>query len=198
MRKPRPIGGKVTIIAGLLIAAAVTTVTSSRLHRSANLVKSTPEVAATTPVEPLTQHCLPQITVHDYSRVSCDIDVAAETLHVKRGEFGDWRDGMKFRNLSFGDVTGDREEEAIVTFAVETDGNMRPDVVYVFTLSNQSPKLIYAFESGDRAQGGLRKVYAKDHRLIVELWGSGNTLEETSFSDGGNGLCCPHFFTRSR
>jgi hypothetical protein len=185
MREPRPIGGKVIITAGLLIAAAVTAVTSSRLHRSASLVKSTPEVAATTPVEPLTQHCLPQITAHDYSRVSslrkidfrnftypgvsgCDIDVAAETLQIKRGEFGDKNDGLKFRSLSFGDVTGDRQEEAIVRFAVETDGNMARDVVYVFTLSHQRPKLIYAFESGDRAQGGLRIVYAKDQRLIVE------------------------------
>ncbi len=219
MRKPGLIGNT-TIILGVILVVAAIVVTSRTGQRSARSIsadsgRNAPEPAATKPVEPSTQHCVPKIASVDYSRASslrridfrnftypsvsgCDIDVAAETLHVRRGEFGDRNDGLKFRSLSFGDVTGDGQEEAIVTFAVETDGNMARDVVYVFTLSHQRPKPIYAFESGDRAQGGLRKVYAKDQRLIVELWGSDNTLEATSFSDGGNGLCCPRFFTRSR
>jgi hypothetical protein len=117
---------------------------------------------------------------------------------VRNGAFGDWHDGLKFAGLSFGDVSGDVQEEAIVTFSVETDGNMARDAVYVFTFWQHRPKLIYAFESGDRAQGGLRKAYAQDGKFVVELWGPNNTLGAMDGIDRHAGLCCPKTFTRSR
>ena len=126
----------------------------------------------------------------------CDFDVPTEPFQVRRGQYGDWHDGLKFRGVSFGDVSGDNRDEAVVSFAGESDGSGRRDAVYVFALEQNRPKAIYVFESGDRADGGLRRAYVEKGRFVLELWGPGNTLEKSGATDG-TGLCCPKTFTRS-
>lgn len=110
--------------------------------------------------------------------------------------------GMKFLDVAFGDVTGDGREEAMVSLQELSDGNGIYDEVYIFALERHRPRIIFTFSSGDRAEGGLRRAYAKDGNLVLELWGPENTLarilsDEEKGTDGW-GLCCPLTFTRSR
>lgn len=113
---------------------------------------------------------------------------------------GDWR--FELDSVSYGDVTGDGREEAIVVITAETGGTMVPHWIFVYGGGARGPELLWSFESGDRADGGLKAVYAEDGMLVVELLGRGKlphaprtygAEDETSV-----GACCPSMFTRSR
>ncbi len=96
---------------------------------------------------------------------------------------------MSLRSIAYGDVTGDGVEEAMVVLSVGvTGGTARPHAVYIFTLEQKRPKVLWAFPTGDRADGGLRQVYAADGDLVVERYNS----------VGSKGDCCPTTFTRVR
>src|SRR5262249_54790921 len=72
--------------------------------------------------------------------------------------------------LNYGDVTGDGIEDAMMMLGIETRGSAIPEIVYIFTLQNSKPKLLWSFETGDRADGGFRNAYADHGELIVELF----------------------------
>jgi hypothetical protein len=107
---------------------------------------------------------------------------------------------LSVADVEYGDVTGDGSEEAIVDLGWITGGSAIPDLVYIYTLRNGSPKLLWAFVTGDRADGGYRNVYAESGELVVELQGKDKTIGKNLYEDDGtkNGDCCPTFFTRTR
>lgn len=95
---------------------------------------------------------------------------------------------MRLSYVLYGDVTSDGKEEAMVVLSVPfTGGTMRLHCVYIFGLQNGSPKLLRTFETGDRADRGLRQVYAESGQLIVEQY-------KKTVNDGD---CCAAFFTRN-
>jgi hypothetical protein len=100
--------------------------------------------------------------------------------------------------VAYGDVTGDEREEAMVVLTESTWGTAIPYWVYVYSLNNDQPKLLWAFATGDRAEGGLRKVYADQGDLVVELYGEGARVDGEVYVDAPNGCCCPILFTRTR
>lgn len=106
--------------------------------------------------------------------------------------------GMTLNKVSYGDVTGDNVEEAILTLSVDTEGSAGVNHVYIYTLEGGKPKFMWGFESGDRAWGGLKQVYAEGGNLIVELYGRGTQVEGNLGSTEPVGLCCPRSFTRTR
>lgn len=57
----------------------------------------------------------------------------------------------ELEHVSYGDVTRDGRDEALVTITAETGGTMRPHWVFVYGAGARSPELLWAFESGDRA-----------------------------------------------
>jgi len=61
--------------------------------------------------------------------------------------------GMKLDHLAFVDVTGDGIEEAILYFAVRTRGSTQPGCVYIYSMSGDQLALLWAFDTGDRADG---------------------------------------------
>src|SRR5207249_5569175 len=65
----------------------------------------------------------------------------------------------------YGDVTGDGADEAMVVLTVNIRGTAIPYYVYVYTINGNKPKLLWSFDTGDRAQGGLRRVFAEAGRL---------------------------------
>jgi hypothetical protein len=99
--------------------------------------------------------------------------------------------------LNYGDVTGDGLEEAMMMLGIEGRGSAIPEIVYIFGLDNAKPKLLWSFETGDRADGGLRQVYADHGELVVELFGKDRVIG-TNLYRGDEGLCCPSSFTRAR
>jgi hypothetical protein len=100
-----------------------------------------------------------------------------------------------------GDLNGDGSDDAIVTLFMHTLGTMSLSRVYVFDVSRSGgPHVMWWFSSGDRAQGGLRRVMARNGTLVVELYGYGTTPERTLAKPGDGPLdaaCCPSHFTRT-
>jgi hypothetical protein len=99
--------------------------------------------------------------------------------------------------LNYGDVTGDGVEEAMMMLGIETRGSAIPEIVYIFTATNGGPKLLWSFETGDRADGGFRNAYADHGELIVELYGKDRIIGSNLYR-GEEGLCCLSSFTRAR
>jgi hypothetical protein len=105
---------------------------------------------------------------------------------------------MDLGRVEYGDVTGDNAEEAMISLAVLTEGSAGVNHVYIYTLENNRPKFLWGFESGDRAWGGLNRVYAENGELVVELFGKGTQIGGELGSTEPVGLCCPRSFTRTR
>ncbi len=102
--------------------------------------------------------------------------------------------------LTYGDVTGDEAEEAMVVLFENVKGTAIPYYVYIYSLEKGSPKLLWSFEAGDRADGGLRQVSAENGELVIELYGKGKSIGGDLYAEDGmtGGDCCPTHFTRAR
>jgi hypothetical protein len=102
----------------------------------------------------------------------------------------------KPHELIFGDLNNDGYEDAMAVVGINSRGSATPEYVYIFTLENGKLKLIWDFETGDRADGGLKKIYAENGKLIVELYGRDRYIGGQLYR-GDEPLCCPAWFTRS-
>jgi hypothetical protein len=120
---------------------------------------------------------------------------AQKTFSLKNGELPATRDkkgfidgmGVEMIGVYYADVTRDNAEEAVVALDVQTGGSALPCIVYIYGLQVSKPKLLWAFWTGDRADEGLRNVYAEQGTLIVELYSSQDS----------RGDCCPRYYTRT-
>jgi len=100
----------------------------------------------------------------------------------------------------YGDVTGDGQEDAMVVLYAEAGGTESSNDVFIYTLKRNRPVLLWKFWTGDRAEGGLVKLYAENGQLVVELAGRNKFIGSDYFADDGtsNGACCPTVITRSK
>jgi len=76
-------------------------------------------------------------------------------------------------------------------------GSAIPYYVYVYGIEWDKPKLLWSFDTGDRADGGLRRAFAENGKLVVDLYGT-NIFVGGDYYSGGEGACCPSHYTRSR
>jgi hypothetical protein len=110
--------------------------------------------------------------------------------------------GYSLLDVNYFDVTGDREEDAIVIIGIQTGGSATPVLVFVYSLVGDTPKVLWKFVSGDRAEGGLKEIYLENDELVVELFG------DAAYRDGSwtasvpmeksRGDCCPINYTKTR
>lgn len=103
--------------------------------------------------------------------------------------------------VGYGDVTSDGLEEATVVIEVSIRGSAIPHIVYIYTAESGSPKLLWAFQTGDRGDGGLRQAYAENGRLVIELYGKDKLIGKNLYESDPfalEGVCCPKLFTRAR
>jgi hypothetical protein len=108
------------------------------------------------------------------------------------------RIGAYLKSVEFADVTGDRHKEAIVAVGNLCECSGVWFGVYVYKLSDNKPaRLLWAFRTGDRAVGGLRNVYGRRGRLIVELYGSGSSQNLPPEPYYG-AQCCTQDYTQRR
>jgi len=102
-------------------------------------------------------------------------------------------------SVNYGDVTGDDEEEAIVMLYAELGGTEGSQDVFVYGLDRGKPRLLWKFATGDRADGGPRRIYTENGELVVELYGVGAAIGKKLYgTEEGVGACCPRHFTRTR
>jgi hypothetical protein len=112
------------------------------------------------------------------------------------------RIGLSYVTTKFGDVTGDGVDEAFVILKIGTAGAAIPQVVYIFTTKDEKPALIWHFRTGDRADGGLKNIYAENGEFTVELFGQDRfvlgEVETSKITGDEEQLCCPIYFSRVR
>lgn len=111
------------------------------------------------------------------------------------------RIGMTLVATKYFDITGDGEDEAAVILKIETGGSAIPQIVHIFSWKDGRPELIWPFRTGDRADGGLKNLFAEGGNLVVELYGQDRFLlgqtETGRIGDDIEQICCPTHFTRT-
>jgi hypothetical protein len=97
------------------------------------------------------------------------------------------------------DVTGDGIDDAIVDIVWHTGGSAQPDLIYIYTIRRDRPKLLWTFQTGDRADGGLKDIRSENGQLVLELYGKDKIPGRNFYVDDATngGLCCPRLFTRT-
>ena len=110
--------------------------------------------------------------------------------------------GVSLAKAEYADVTGDGREEAFLDLSIQTGGSAMPSMIYVYSLENEKPRLLWSFVTGDRAAGGFKKIYAENGELIVETFGD-NKFENNEWKfdypkDKFRGDCCPTAYTKIR
>jgi hypothetical protein len=102
-------------------------------------------------------------------------------------------------NVMYGDVTRDGQEDAIVLLTERLAGIAIPCYVFVYTLEADRLKLLWAFETGDRGDGGLKQITSYDGDLVIELYGKGTYIDgNLGNQDRETPAPRANFYTRSR
>lgn len=83
-------------------------------------------------------------------------------------EYTQW-EGFTLQSVTFADLTGDGQEQAIVVLHYLSGGTQQTDYVYIYSFTGAKPRLLGYFHTGDRADSGLRKVFGDHGKLVVEL-----------------------------
>lgn len=97
-------------------------------------------------------------------------------------------EGFTLESVTFADVMGEGNDDAIVVLRWSSGGSQSTNYVYICSFIAGAPKIAAYFHSGDRAYSGLYKVYGEGRRLIVEL----NDPQKMA------GDCCSSGFVRTR
>lgn len=108
--------------------------------------------------------------------------------------------GVSLSTVEYGDVTNDGQDEAFINLGIQTEGSSVPNMIYVYSIEKGKPKLLWSFDTGDRAEGGFKKIYAENSNLVVETFGD-NKFENGKWDfrmskDKPTGLCCPSTYTK--
>ena len=90
------------------------------------------------------------------------------SVMVDGKEYGQ-HEGFTFESVSYGDITGDGKEEAIVVLMYHSGGTQTTNYVYVYSLGEHGPKLLAYCHTGSRSDSGLYSAYARNGLLVFEL-----------------------------
>lgn len=99
----------------------------------------------------------------------------------------DWV-GITLYQVSYGDVTGDNREEALVALRMQTAGTLSWGLLLIYGWDREQLDLLQVFWTGDRANEGLHRAYAEGGRLAVEIYDP----------QGAEGDCCATRITKIR
>jgi hypothetical protein len=119
-----------------------------------------------------------------------------ENVTVKNGEFSmekqeeGYVDRFYFKvfDISYGDLNGDRRDEAIVLTVCNTGGTGYFSEGFIFSMKAGKPAVLARIPGGDRADGGLRTTRVERGLLVVESNDPGE----------GGGACCPQVIVTRR
>jgi hypothetical protein len=87
----------------------------------------------------------------------------------------------RLRTIELADVTGDGQEEAIVVLNVKSSGTQSWGYLYVYSSVEGKLVLLGTFLTGDRADGGLHRVFELQSNLMIQVYTTENA----------HGDCCP-------
>ncbi len=117
-------------------------------------------------------------------------------ITVLKGEFSEEKevDGYTERvffgvyGLIYGDLDGDKKDEAVILSVCNTGGTGNFTEAYIYKMRNGKPKRVMLLVGGDRADGGLREARIENKVLIVESNDAGEM----------GGACCPQYILTTR
>jgi hypothetical protein len=106
----------------------------------------------------------------------------------------------KLKGVSYVDLTGDRNEEALVHVEDFTacGSSGVSDYYYIYTIQNGRPRLLWRFGSGSEGLAGLKDFKLDGRVLVFELFGKYRILG-SKYVDAGEqaiGECCPEHYSR--
>jgi hypothetical protein len=122
-------------------------------------------------------------------------DSHEEMVPGRASSTGCW--SITLSEIHYEDVTGDSQEEAIVILYAERGGTESSQDVYIYGLRGQQPVLLWKFATGDRADGGLRRIYSEKGELVIELYGVGTAIGKDLYDTEDVPDCCPQHYTRT-
>ncbi len=102
---------------------------------------------------------------------------------------GDDKIFFDVRSVTYGDLTGDGRDEAVVLTNCNTGGTGQFSEGFIFTMRNGRPVLLTRIAGGDRAFGGLASAKVERGLLIVETYAP---------EEPGMGACCPKYIETTR
>ena len=106
--------------------------------------------------------------------------------------------GAYLKSVDFADVTSDGHKEAIVVIGNLCDCSGVWFGIYIYDMAGQKPRqLLWSFQTGDRAVGGLRRIYGRHGNLIIELYGIGSAPWSPPKNYEG-AWCCTKDYTQRR
>ena len=109
-------------------------------------------------------------------------------IHTRDGSFreehGDDKLFLKILKVAYGDLTGDRRDEAVVLTICDTGGSGRFTQGYIHTMRKGRVVELTQVEGGDRAFYGIHDIRMERGLLVVERYAP---VEE------GVGACCPKY-----
>lgn len=112
-------------------------------------------------------------------------DDKPEKITVKNGEYtrdkGDDKLYFAVGEVTYGDVNGDKQTDAIITSTCNTGGTGNFSEGFIYELKNDKPVLLARISGGDRAYGGIRSAEVKEGLIFVERNDPGE----------GGASCCP-------
>ena len=76
-------------------------------------------------------------------------------------------------NVGFGDLDGDRQDEAVVLGVCNTGGTGNFSEGFVYKMNGGKPVLICRIEGGDRAYGGLKSAKVVNGFAVIERYDPG-------------------------
>ena len=120
----------------------------------------------------------------------------ASKVSVKNGEFYEEKQMVGFTDRFFykvfdvvyGDLDGDRKEEAVILSYCNTGGTGNFSEGFVYGLKSGKPVLLARIEGGDRAYDGLRQARVESGTLFIERNDAGEN----------GGSCCPEFVVTTK
>ena len=194
----------VCLVVGVGMAVSACSIGDSASQRPSSQVSASPTVQALMKSIPTRNSSIREIDFANFSYPAKPaFSYGRKSFKLQHGRYEGHkiRDPLLLAFVGYGDVTGDGVEEFMVVLEVSLRGTGIPHIVYIYTVEGRSPKLLWAFETGDRGDGGLRQAYAENGRLVIELYGKGKLVAKNVFESDPfalEGACCPKLFTRAR
>jgi hypothetical protein len=133
----------------------------------------------------------------DYPAIPGEMDVAIQLRNGEHKMIWDEKEGgapdlPKNAGATLDQVLYNYDERgqpmAVVVVGIWTGGSMYVSEIFLYRLVEQAPQLVWSFETGDRADGGLRAIYFESGRdnMVLELYQQGSN----------DPLCCASHYSR--
>jgi hypothetical protein len=170
---------KVIIIVGLVLALGLLGIVActDTVKEDTNVAPATNEKVGTASTDKDSPIKKVDFKNFEYPIMNDAKDGKEEKLVLKEGmiEKTDKTPGAKIGKVQYADLTNDGKEEAIIDVNLEKSEKENVNMVYVYTLDNEKPKLLWSFDaSGD---SGLKAISADKGNLVVELFGDTKFVE---------------------